>query len=71
MIDSSTKIVQPSRFFPLNKDSFFSVQDAISINTKTEINIIIDKQDLMRCYKTLGRFAENADDTKEKFKSAN
>ena len=40
------------------------------ILTKTEINIIIDKQDLMRCYKTLGRFAENAADTKEKFKTA-
>ena len=27
--------------------------------TKTEISIIISKKDLMRCYKTLGRFAEN------------
>lgn len=29
------------------------------ILTKTEISIIISKKDLMRCYKTLGRFAEN------------
>jgi hypothetical protein len=28
--------------------------------TKTEMSIIIDKKDLMRCYKTLSRFAENS-----------
>ena len=27
--------------------------------TSTEMNIIIDKKDLMRCYDTLGRFADN------------
>jgi hypothetical protein len=30
------------------------------ILTKTELSLIIDKKDLMRCYKTLGRFAENS-----------
>lgn len=29
------------------------------ILTKAEISIIIDKKDLIRCYKTLGRFAEH------------
>jgi hypothetical protein len=29
------------------------------ILTKTEFSLIIDKKDLMRCYSTLGRFAEN------------
>ncbi len=29
------------------------------ILTKTELNIIIDKKDLTKCYKTLGRFSEN------------
>lgn len=29
------------------------------ILTKTELNIIIDKKHLTRCYKTLGRFSEN------------
>jgi len=28
------------------------------ILTKTELSLIIDKKDLMRCYKTLGRFSE-------------
>ena len=41
------------------------------ILTKTELSIIVDKKDLMRCYKTLGRFAENAEDSKEKFEIAN
>lgn len=31
------------------------------ILTKTELSLIINKKDLMRCYKTLGRFAENAE----------
>ena len=31
------------------------------ILTKTEFSLIIDKKDLMRCYSTLGRFAENND----------
>ena len=30
------------------------------ILTKTELSLIIDKKDLTRCYKTLGRFAENS-----------
>lgn len=29
------------------------------IFTKTELSIILDKKDLIRCYKTLGRFSEN------------
>lgn len=29
------------------------------ILTKTELNIIVEKKDLPRCYKTLGRFSEN------------
>ena len=29
------------------------------ILTKTELSLIIDKKDLMRCYKTLGRFSES------------
>lgn len=29
------------------------------IITKTELNIIIEKKDLTRCFKTLGRFSEN------------
>ncbi len=38
------------------------------ILTKTEFSLIIDKKDLMRCYSTLGRFAENND--KDAFKNA-
>ena len=34
--------------------------------TKTEISIIISKKDLMRCYKALGRFAENNEKHYEK-----
>lgn len=41
------------------------------ILTKTEFSLIVDKKDLMRCYKILGRFAENAKKAKEKFKIAN
>ena len=40
------------------------------ILTKTELSLIIDKKDLMRCYKTLGRFAENAENSKETVKKA-
>lgn len=36
------------------------------ILTKTEFSLIIDKKDLMRCYSTLGRFAEN--NSKDTFK---
>lgn len=35
------------------------------ILTKTELSLIIDKKDLMRCYSTLGRFAENNDKNKD------
>jgi len=35
------------------------------ILTKTELSLIIDKKDLMRCYSTLGRFAENNNKTDE------
>jgi hypothetical protein len=38
------------------------------ILTKTELSLIIGKKDLMRCYKTLGRFAENRDNSDEKVK---
>ncbi|KYK29806.1 hypothetical protein AYK20_00285 [Thermoplasmatales archaeon SG8-52-1] len=41
------------------------------ILTKTEFSLIINKKDLMRCYKILGRFAENKSDAKEKFEVAN
>lgn len=41
------------------------------ILTKTELSIIIDKKDLMRCYKTLGRFAENKEKSEHHFKLAN
>jgi len=41
------------------------------ILTKTEFSLIVDKKDLMRCYKILGRFAENANKAKEKFEIAN
>lgn len=34
------------------------------ILTVTEMSLIIDKKDLMRCYKALGRFAENANGDK-------
>lgn len=40
------------------------------ILTKTELSLIVDKKDLHRCYKTLGRFAENKNSTEEKFKQA-
>jgi hypothetical protein len=36
------------------------------ILTKTELSIIIDKKDLMRCYKVLGRFAENSNSNNNK-----
>lgn len=38
------------------------------ILTKTELSLIIDKKDLMRCYKTLGRFAENNDEGEKEVK---
>jgi len=38
------------------------------ILTKTELSLIIGKKDLMRCYKTLGRFAENAENGEAKVK---
>ena len=34
------------------------------ILTKTELSLIIDKKDLMKCYQSLGRFAENPKDAK-------
>jgi len=40
------------------------------ILTKTEFSLIVDKKDLMRCYKILGRFAENASNAKNKFENA-
>jgi hypothetical protein len=36
------------------------------ILTKTELSLIINKNDLMRCYRTLGRFAENNNEIKVK-----
>jgi hypothetical protein len=41
------------------------------ILTKTEFSLIVNKNDLMRCYKILGRFAENSNNAKEKFAVAN
>jgi hypothetical protein len=41
------------------------------ILTKTEFSLIVNKKDLMRCYKILGRFAENANKAKKKFEIAN
>jgi len=38
------------------------------ILTKTELSLIIDKKDLMRCYKTLGRFSENNEKTDKQVK---
>jgi hypothetical protein len=38
------------------------------ILTKTELSLIIDKKDLMRCYKTLGRFAENNEENENMVK---
>lgn len=38
------------------------------ILTKTELSLIIDKRDLMRCYKTLGRFAENKNSGEQQVK---
>lgn len=32
------------------------------ILTKTELSLIIDKKDLMKCYRALGRFAENVNE---------
>ena len=40
------------------------------ILTKTELSLIIGKKDLMRCYKTLGRFAENQSNSEKKVKEA-
>jgi len=40
------------------------------ILTKTELSLIINKKDLMRCYKTLGRFAENSENGDAKVKKA-
>jgi len=41
------------------------------ILTKTELSLLVDKKDLMRCYRTLGRFAENNGEEKDsKFKEA-
>ena len=39
------------------------------ILTKTELSLIIGKKDLMRCYKTLGRFAENSNRNIQNFTS--
>jgi len=38
------------------------------ILTKTELSLIVDKKDLHRCYKTLGRFAENKNATESELK---
>jgi len=39
------------------------------ILTKTELSLLINKKDLMRCYKTLGRFAENAENAEKSEKT--
>ncbi len=40
------------------------------ILTKTELSLLIDKKDLMRCYRTLGRFAENNSTKNQDIKDA-
>lgn len=40
------------------------------ILTKTELSLIIDKKDLMRCYRILGRFAENNNSVESDIKKA-
>jgi len=37
------------------------------ILTKTELNLIVGRKDLMKCYKTLGRFSEKTGKAKENF----
>ena len=40
------------------------------ILTKTELSLIINKKDLMRCYQQLGKFAENRDNGNDEIKRA-
>lgn len=57
---SKNFLFQPGILYDISRFLAWENINAIDIIlTKTELSLIIGKKDLMRCYKTLGRFAEN------------
>ncbi len=64
---SKNFLYQPGILYDISRFLAWENINALDIIlTKTELSLIINKKDLMRCYKTLGRFAENNIDKKIK-----
>jgi hypothetical protein len=60
---SKNFLFQPGILYDISR--FLAWEDINVIDiilTKTELSMIIDKKDLMKCYQSLGRFAENRKD---------
>jgi len=57
---SKNFLFQPGILYDISRFLAWENINAIDIIlTKTELSLIVGKKDLMRCYKTLGRFAED------------
>jgi len=64
-------LFQPGILYDISRFLAWENINAIDIIlTKTELSLIVGKKDLMKCYLSLGRFAENRENSKEKFKIA-
>jgi len=60
---SKNFLFQPGILYDISRFLAWENINAIDIIlTKTELSLIIDKKDLMKCYQSLGRFAENRKD---------
>ncbi len=68
---SKNFLFQPGILYDISRFLAWENINAIDIVlTKTELSLIIGKKDLMRCYKQLGKFAENKENSNHKVEEA-
>ncbi len=68
---SKNFLFQPGILYDISRFLAWENINAIDIVlTKTELSLIIGKKDLMRCYRSLGKFAENRENSNKKVEKA-
>lgn len=68
---SKNFLFQPGILYDISRFLAWENINAIDIVlTKTELSLVIGKKDLMRCYQSLGKFAENRENSNDKFEKA-
>ena len=68
---SKNFLFQPGILYDISRFLAWENINAIDIVlTKTELSLIIGKKDLMRCYRSLGKFAENRENSNNKVEEA-